>query len=274
MRKATLHRRYNDRKMNSDAVRWLPSKSTVAQATKSHRRTGNVTMSSQHKQKRLPTATAPSTATETESPSSTESSSSLPLLDRQCSTWLRSSDGNADTSIGSAFSQSNFCRRHSHNGVASKPHCWHWRDNNLLRINFLKLFLLIWLVINQNVYLVLSDDKLNNFNNATDQNINWMQTNNKTQFDILSDVNGGRSRQGIYDEHSHHDIISDDDILLDNHFTSTWAVHIPGGVSAADRVAAEHGFRNLGKVSDHLCLFNSINSLLFDTNVFGSLWER
>jgi Peptidase S8 pro-domain len=33
------------------------------------------------------------------------------------------------------------------------------------------------------------------------------------------------------------------------HFTQQWAVHIPGGNEAADRVAAEHGFINLGKVS-------------------------
>lgn len=34
------------------------------------------------------------------------------------------------------------------------------------------------------------------------------------------------------------------------HFTPTWAVHIvDGDEGAADRVAAEHGFTNLGKVS-------------------------
>lgn len=34
------------------------------------------------------------------------------------------------------------------------------------------------------------------------------------------------------------------------HYTPTWAVHIVNGDNgAADRVAAEHGFRNLGKVS-------------------------
>ncbi|CAK1542162.1 unnamed protein product [Leptosia nina] len=31
------------------------------------------------------------------------------------------------------------------------------------------------------------------------------------------------------------------------HYTSTWAVHIPGGKDAADAVAADHGFVNLGQ---------------------------
>lgn len=33
------------------------------------------------------------------------------------------------------------------------------------------------------------------------------------------------------------------------HFTQTWAVHIPGGEVEAQRIADEHGFVNLGKVS-------------------------
>lgn len=33
------------------------------------------------------------------------------------------------------------------------------------------------------------------------------------------------------------------------HFTQTWAVHIPGGADEAQRIAEEHGFVNLGKVS-------------------------
>lgn len=39
------------------------------------------------------------------------------------------------------------------------------------------------------------------------------------------------------------------------HFTSTWAVHIPSGDDEANRVAAEHGFTNLGKVRWKSLLF-------------------
>ncbi|KPI98387.1 Furin-like protease 1, isoform 1-CRR [Papilio xuthus] len=31
------------------------------------------------------------------------------------------------------------------------------------------------------------------------------------------------------------------------HYTPTWAVHVPEGREAADAVAAEHGFINLGE---------------------------
>lgn len=33
------------------------------------------------------------------------------------------------------------------------------------------------------------------------------------------------------------------------HYTPTWAVHVPGGKEAADAVAGDHGFINLGEVS-------------------------
>lgn len=33
------------------------------------------------------------------------------------------------------------------------------------------------------------------------------------------------------------------------HYTPTWAVHVPGGKEAADGVAWDHGFINLGEVS-------------------------
>lgn len=36
------------------------------------------------------------------------------------------------------------------------------------------------------------------------------------------------------------------------HFTPTWAVHIPDGDAAAARIANEHGFNNLGKVSSKI----------------------
>lgn len=34
------------------------------------------------------------------------------------------------------------------------------------------------------------------------------------------------------------------------HYTPTWAVHVPGGKEAADAVASDNGFINLGEVSD------------------------
>lgn len=33
------------------------------------------------------------------------------------------------------------------------------------------------------------------------------------------------------------------------HYTPTWAVHVPEGQEAADAVARDHGFINLGEVS-------------------------
>lgn len=33
------------------------------------------------------------------------------------------------------------------------------------------------------------------------------------------------------------------------HYTPTWAVHVPDGREAADAVARDHGFINLGEVS-------------------------
>jgi hypothetical protein len=32
------------------------------------------------------------------------------------------------------------------------------------------------------------------------------------------------------------------------HYTPTWAVHVPAGKEAADAVARDHGFANLGEV--------------------------
>ncbi|KAK6631279.1 hypothetical protein RUM44_005805 [Polyplax serrata] len=39
------------------------------------------------------------------------------------------------------------------------------------------------------------------------------------------------------------------DINGDGHFTRQWAVHIEGGQEVASRIAAKHGFINLGKVT-------------------------
>lgn len=46
------------------------------------------------------------------------------------------------------------------------------------------------------------------------------------------------------------------------HFTSTWAVHIPGGDAEAESVAAQHGFSNLGKVSCWSDFIISLKELL------------
>lgn len=119
----------------------------------------------------------------------------------------------------------------------------HSRDN-LLKINFSKLFLLILLVINQNVSLVLSDANLNANSNKYFNELNETNPNGLNESYALPQS----SRHSVYKEH---EIIVDDDIVRDNHFTSTWAVHVPGGDMEANRVAAEHGFRNLGKVSQY-----------------------
>lgn len=39
------------------------------------------------------------------------------------------------------------------------------------------------------------------------------------------------------------------------HYTHTWAVHIPGGETVADKIAADHGFVNQGKVSKSAMFF-------------------
>lgn len=33
------------------------------------------------------------------------------------------------------------------------------------------------------------------------------------------------------------------------HYTRQWVMHVPGGATVADQVAADHGFHNLGEVS-------------------------
>ncbi|XP_045501156.1 furin-like protease 1 isoform X2 [Colias croceus] len=40
------------------------------------------------------------------------------------------------------------------------------------------------------------------------------------------------------------------------HYSSTWAVHVPGGKEAADEVAAAHGFVNLGEIFDNYFHFH------------------
>lgn len=108
------------------------------------------------------------------------------------------------------------------------------------------VLLFVWLVINQNVSLVLSDPILAESNlTLADKTgdvlihppIDSLHEQNVTPNDVHPDS----QYQSQY-------IIGDDDISNDVEFTSTWAVHIPGGDAVADSVALEHGFTNLGKV--------------------------
>lgn len=127
--------------------------------------------------------------------------------------------------------------------------------DNLLNIDFYKFILLIWLVINQNVSVVLSADNNNNFST----NYFELHAINSNRFENNAMANASANRIGVSDVrrsgddagpmYTKHQIISDDDIEQENHFTSTWAVHVPGGKHEADSVAAEHGFDNLGEVS-------------------------
>lgn len=48
------------------------------------------------------------------------------------------------------------------------------------------------------------------------------------------------------------------------HYTPTWAVHVPGGTEAANAVAGDHGFINLGEVS--VSLSTAFHNFTFDTS--------
>lgn len=116
--------------------------------------------------------------------------------------------------------------------------------------------LFIWLVINQNVSLVLSDRILATSNltigvksqisdgplihspsddalAANSMSMQGYEVQSSNDIDLPGQY---RAHHAIGDENSEH------------HFTPTWAVHIPGGDDVADYVAQEHGFTNLGKV--------------------------
>lgn len=128
-----------------------------------------------------------------------------------------------------------------------------------------KLILLtIWLVINQNVSLVLSDANLVNQNypnNSTateDNSINRFFNNDYDDDDVsiallpsddVQALNEASSDDDLFDELRKHQIIADDDISNKKHYTSTWAVHVLGGEEVANDVARKHGFRNMGQVS-------------------------
>lgn len=67
---------------------------------------------------------------------------------------------------------------------------------------------------------------------------------NRLRSDSLNNINSYRNESS--------DAAASDDFPSSpdghRHFTPTWAVHIPGGETVANLVAAEHGFTNYGKV--------------------------
>lgn len=119
--------------------------------------------------------------------------------------------------------------------------------------------LFIWLVINQNVSLVLSDRILATSNltiGVKSQTSDGLLIHSPHDDSLAANsmsMHGYEAQPSndidLPSQHRSLHAIGDDDIQNDKHFTSTWAVHIPGGDEAADCVAREHGFANLGKVS-------------------------
>lgn len=128
--------------------------------------------------------------------------------------------------------------------------------------------LFIWLVINQNVSLVLSDRILATSNltiGVKSQHSDGLLIHSPNDDTLAANsvsMHGYEAQSSndidLPSQYRSHHAIGDDDIHNDKHFTSTWAVHIPGGDEDADYVAREHGFTNLGKV----CRF-SISILIF-----------
>lgn len=148
--------------------------------------------------------------------------------------------------------------------------CHHNQRDNLWKIDFFQLIIMIWFVINQHINLVLSDDRINNNNNKNDIYINSNQLINGNIYVInntITKVANGFSGSGN-DYHVHGgplNYLVDDDIKQDNHFTSTWAVHVPDGEDAANEVARKHGFTNHGKVSSIFAYFFSSTELIEKT---------
>lgn len=112
------------------------------------------------------------------------------------------------------------------------------------------VLLFVWLVINQNVSLVLSDPILatNNLTLAAKRTAGDGPIHRPND-DVVEAVESIRFTNDLPRQYHSHQIIGDDDISTHRDYTSTWAVHIPGGDDVAERVAREHGFTNLGKVS-------------------------
>lgn len=116
--------------------------------------------------------------------------------------------------------------------------------------------LFVWLVINQNVSLVLSDPNLAASNlTIDDKHISGDELilpppNDDDDVLALNSVSlSDQKAQTHPNQYQSHQIIVDDDHFNDKHFTPTWAVHIPGGQKVAKRVADQHGFTYLGEVS-------------------------
>lgn len=96
--------------------------------------------------------------------------------------------------------------------------------DSLLKSSFYKL-MVMWLVININVNVVVSVEQLG------------------------ASAAGDDYRSKADAQIDRYEAVGDEvDDLPTKHFTSTWAVHIPGGEAEANRVAAEHEFINLGQV--------------------------
>lgn len=135
----------------------------------------------------------------------------------------------------------------------NKQRKFHRSGDNSLKIDFLKLILTIWLIINQQyVRLVLGDNSwtVNNINNDVSST-----PSASSMVDDISNKNIDVITANLNDNNNHN-IISDDDIEQMNHFTPTWAVSVPGGEDEANRVAEEHGFTNLGKVRRVFFIFD------------------
>lgn len=133
-----------------------------------------------------------------------------------------------------------------------------------------KLILLtIWLVIIQNVSLVLSEENLVKYSTFNYSTSDDEDANNRFSIDdidedvsfallpsediqFMSEENSAEDLDNFF--RSHH-ITSDDDISNNKHYTDTWAAQIPGGDEVAHDVANQHGFRVLGKVSFSFMFF-------------------
>ncbi|XP_055326516.1 furin-like protease 1 [Sitodiplosis mosellana] len=113
------------------------------------------------------------------------------------------------------------------------------------------VLLFVWLVINQNVSLVLSDPILATSNlTIAAKNIAGDELIHPPIDDAVVAAESPSSANDLPSQYHSHQIIGDDDISNDRHYTSTWAVHIPGGDHVAERVARDLGFTNLGKIFD------------------------
>lgn len=92
----------------------------------------------------------------------------------------------------------------------------------------------MWLVINVNVNVALSE-----------QPLNAVTVDDYRSPLNVDDVETDEPLLIVYDIDDTNDI--DGELALGD-YTPTWAVHIPGGAAEANRVADEHGYKNLGKV--------------------------